>query len=251
MSFTFLLKKIIAGLILPPTSLLLLALLGALIWRSYGRWRGRFGALLLGASLSLLIVFSIPAVGQRMLASLERFPPVTTERLAGVQAIVVLGGGTYRAAPEYAGDTVNAFSLERVRYAAKLARETKLPLLLTGGLINGVRAEAELMREVLVYEFGVPVRWVETASLDTEGNARLSAAVLKAAGIGKVALVSHGWHLPRAVPLFEREGLVVVPAPTRFSTGHVHAWIPGDLRDSRIALHEYLGRAVSALTSRF
>lgn len=251
MSVAFLLKKILAGLILPPTGLLLAALFGALVWRSYGRWRGRFGALLLGASLSLLIVLSIPAVGQRLLASLERYPPVTGEHLTGVQAIVVLGGGTYRAAPEYGGDTVNSFSLERVRYAAKLARESKLPILVTGGLINGVRAEAELMREVLANEFGVPVRWVEAASLDTADNARLSAEMLKAAGVTRVALVSHGWHLPRAVPLFEREGLTVVPAPTRFSTGHVLAWIPGDLRDSRIALHEYLGRAVQRLTSSF
>lgn len=247
----FLLKKILAGLVLPPASLLITALLGAMIWRSYGRWRGRFGALMLGASLAALFVLSIPAVGQRLLASLEHYPPATPDQLAGVQAIVVLAAGTYRAAPEYAGDTVNALSLERARYGAKLARETKLPVLVTGGIINGSRPEAESVRDVLVNEFGVPVRWVEGEALDTADNARLSAAILKAAGVTRIALVSHGWNLPRAVPLFEREGITVLPAPTRFTTGHVFSWIPGDMRDARIALHEYLGRAVNILTAKF
>ncbi len=46
---------------------------------------------------------------------------------------MVLGGGRYRDAPEYGNDTVGEYTLVRLRYAAKLHRETGFPLLVTGG----------------------------------------------------------------------------------------------------------------------
>ena len=101
------------------------------------------------------------------------------------------------------------------------------------------------MRDVLEGEFGVKVRWVESASRDTTENAALSVAMLKAAGVTRIALVSNGWHLPRAVPLFEKQGLEVTPAPMAFSTAAPAAWadfLPGSLGTSSAALHEYLGQ---------
>ena len=246
----FLLKKILAALILPPAGLLIVALLGLwLIARHQGRQR-TFGIVLISAALSALLALSIPAVGQRLLASLERFPPISNEQLGQVQAIVVLGGGMNFDAPEYGGDTVNFYTLERLRYAARLARASHLPILVTGGAPAGGSAEAQAMREILTREFGVAVKWTESASLDTAENAHFSAPPLKAAGITRIALVSHGWHLPRAVPLFEREGLRVTPAPTAFTKptpDAVFNWLPNDLRRSRLALNEYLGRAVNVL----
>ena len=81
------------------------------------------------------------------------------------------------------------------------------------------RADAEAMKEAIEGYFGGRVQWVESASRDTAENAAYSAAILKAAGITRVALVSHAWHLRRAVPLFERQGLDVMAAPTGFTTG--------------------------------
>jgi uncharacterized SAM-binding protein YcdF (DUF218 family) len=107
------------------------------------------------------------------------------------------------------------------------------------------------MREVLEQDFGVKVQMVEAVSRDTAENARLSASMLKSEGITRIALVSHGWHLPRAIPLFEREGLTVFAAPTAFSTGSpslVEDLLPGEgLRLSRDALHEYLGQLYNRL----
>jgi uncharacterized SAM-binding protein YcdF (DUF218 family) len=157
---------------------------------------------------------------------------------------VILGGGSYFA-PEYGGDTVGIATLERLRYGARLARESRLPLLVTGGAPTGGRPEGELMRDTLEQDFGVKVRWVETASRDTTENASLSAPLLKAAGISRIALVSNGWHLPRAIPLFAKQGLEVTPAPMAFISGESSlptALLPGGLGASREALHEYLGQ---------
>ncbi|MCX7156273.1 MAG: YdcF family protein [Rhodocyclales bacterium] len=241
----FLLKKLITALILPPSGPVLLALFGLWLASSKSRrWR-HAGFTLTTLSLLSLVVLSLPVVGTALITPLEPHPPITPAQLQQVQAIVILGGGSYYAAPEYGGDTVNKSTLERLRYGARLARESRLPLLVTGGAPFGGRPEAESMRQALESDFGVKVRWVEGASRDTAENASLSAPMLKAAGITRIALVSNDWHLPRAIPLFEREGLTVIAAPTGFSTGSpstVEGLLPGEgqLR-SRLALHEYLG----------
>jgi len=247
----FLLKKILAALILPPTGPVLLALFGLWLSRSCRSRRWQYGGAAL-ATLSLLglLLLALPVVGNALMARLENQPPITPAQLQRVQAIVILGAGSYYAAPEYGGDTVSHYTLERLRYAARLARESRLPLLVTGGAPFGGRAEAESMREALEKDFGMKVRWAETAARDTAENASLSAAMLKAAGVTRIALVSHGWHLPRAIALFEKQGLEVTPAPTAFSTGSpslIENLLPGGLNRSRQALNEYLGQLYNRL----
>jgi uncharacterized SAM-binding protein YcdF (DUF218 family) len=241
----FLLKKLLTALILPPTGPVLLALLGLWLTRSKSRRWQHGGRWLASLSLLGLLVLALPVVGKALMAPLEPYPPITPTQLQRVQAIVILSGGTYFDAPEYGGDTVDYNTLERLRYGARLARESRLPLLVTGGAPFGGRPEGESMREVLETDFGVKVRWVEAASRDTVENASLSAPILKAAGITRIALVSHGWHLPRAIALFEKQGLTVTPAPMAFSTRSpslVDALLPGGLGYSREVLKEYLGQ---------
>jgi uncharacterized SAM-binding protein YcdF (DUF218 family) len=91
--------------------------------------------------------------------------------------------------------------------------------------------------------------------MDTAGNAALSAAILKAAGIRRIFVVTHAFHMPRARLLFERAGLEVIPAPTAFFSHPNGDWLPGDflpqpkaLQISYYALHEWLGLAWIALT---
>ena len=246
----FLLKKILAALILPPAGPILLALFGLWLLRAKSRRWQHGGAALATLSLLGLLVLSLPVVGNALMAPLEPHPPIAPEQLRRVQAIVILGGGSYFAAPEYGGDTVSHYTLERLRYGARLGRESSLPLLVTGGAPFGGRAEAESMREALERDFGVKVRWVESAARDTAENARLSAPLLKAAGVTRIALVSHGWHLPRAIELFEKQGIEVTPAPTAFSTGSpslLEDLLPGGLVTSRLALREYLGQLYNFL----
>lgn len=246
----FLLKKILAALILPPAGPILLALCGLWLSRTGGRRWQHGGVWLASLALFGLLLLSLPIVGNALMAPLEPHPPITQQQLQRVQAIVILGGGSYHVAPDYGGDTIGYATLERLRYGARLARESRLPLLVTGGAPFGGRPEAESMREALEQDFGVKVRWVEAASRDTAENADLSAPMLKAAGVTRIALVSHGWHLPRAVALFEARGLEVAPAPTAFSTGSpslLENLLPAGMTRSRWALNEYLGQLYNRL----
>ena len=247
----FLLKKLLVALILPPAGPVLLALFGLWLTRSKSRRWQRGGLWLATLSLLGLLLLSLPIVGKALMAPLEPYPPIAQAQLQRAQAIVILGGGTYFDAPEYGGDTVGQATLERLRYGARLARQSRLPLLVSGGAPSGGRPEGESMREVLESDFGIKVRWVESASRDTAENASRSAPLLKAAGITRIALVSHGWHLSRALPLFEKQGLDVVAAPMAFSTTSpslARDLLPGGLGYSREALNEHLGQLYNRLT---
>lgn len=241
MSIGWLLTNLLAAFLLPPANGLLLVGLG---WWLVRR-RPRLGRALMAGGVLLIAVLSLPAVGNALLSGLEG-EPLDIAQAKPAQAIVVLGGGRYRDAPEYGGDTVSEASLPRLRYAAKLYRQTGLPLLVTGGRPDGAGlSEAEAMRRVLTEELGVSVRWCEEASDNTRENANYSAALLGRDGITRVLLVTHAWHMPRARLAFEAAGLAVTPAPTLFQRG---AQTPLDflpqadgLARSRQALHEWIG----------
>ncbi|HET9404219.1 MAG TPA: YdcF family protein [Burkholderiales bacterium] len=207
----------IAALLVPPGSLLVLAAVGALL---VVLRRSRAGRALIALSLIALYALSTPFLADELLGSLEPAPRDPLADRSG-QAIIVLGGGTYFSAPEYGRDTVRASTLLRLRYAAHLQRTLNKPVMVTGGAPRGnAGSEAEQMQQVLQHDFRVPVQWTERSSNNTLENARLSYRLLDAAGLRRVYLVTHAWHMRRARLAFERAGFAVIPAPTGYTTRH-------------------------------
>ncbi len=240
----------IAKSLLTPPGILILMLVAAFLLV-----RGVLGRILLLSAVCALTMMSLPAVATALMAPLETYPPIGTDSAplpAGAQAIVVMGAGRYRGAPEYGGDTVDPLSLGRVRYAAHLHRKSGLPIYVTGGSPSGERpAVGELMADVLRDELGVPVEAVESESRTSWENAALLAPILERDGVSRILLVTDAWHLPRSVEVFERIGLEVAPAPTGFvsypgweSDLTYRDWLPdaGALRTSLYAVNEHLGR---------
>lgn len=240
----FLLKKILSALILPPTSLLLLTFLGLWLTRKHPR----AGKTLIALALTTLLILSLPITGNALLHSLETAPPITEAQLKEVQAIVILGGGKNNNAPEYGGaNTINKWTLERLRYGAHLQQQSGKPILVSGGAPYGGRPEADAMAESLKHDFHAKTIWIENQSKDTTENAAYSAAILKQHSIKNFALVSQAWHLPRSKTLFEQQGFTVTLAGTGYTTGEqypVAQWLPdaSALLKSSIAVKEYLGK---------
>lgn len=238
---TWLTTDIVAALLLPPLSLIALLMLGMVLLP--GR-HAAAGKRLIWLAIVLLYLLSTPFVGRGLLATLE--PALPARNPGDAQAIVVLGGGVYHDAPEYAGDTVKSTTLERIRYAARLKRLTGLPLLASGGHPEGGEAESLLMRKVLRTDFGLGTRWIESASSNTAENALYTRKILAPLGINRILLVTHAWHMKRARAAFENAGFTVIPAPTIFATAHALTaldFLPSaqGLLQSRTALHEWLG----------
>src|SRR5512147_69146 len=86
--------------LLPPISLILLALAGVLL----ARWRLAAGIGLATASLLALLALSTPFAARALMHSLEP-PPLNPAQRAGAQAIVILAGGRVTASPDWDGDT--------------------------------------------------------------------------------------------------------------------------------------------------
>jgi uncharacterized SAM-binding protein YcdF (DUF218 family) len=234
----------VAAFLLPPLSLLLVLALGIFLLQ---RRRKSAKAVILAAFV-LLWFAATPYFAEGGLHLLENRTAALDIQRQHADAIVILGSGTYFHAPDYAGqDTVSEHTLVRLRYGARLQRETGKPILVSGGKPLGNRlSEAQQMKAALEQDFRVPVRWAEDTSDNTFENAHHSFRMLQQQGIRKIYLVTHGWHMPRAAEVFRRAGFEVVEAPTAFTTRYrtdLLAFLPRaeSLRDSKIFVHEAIG----------
>jgi uncharacterized SAM-binding protein YcdF (DUF218 family) len=243
----FITTKVLGLLLTPPGIIIIVGGVGLLLWRR----RPGASAALIGLSTLLLAVLSLPVIGQYLMSTLERdFPPLAPSDNSWrgqIGAIVVLGGGRHEHAPEYGGETVQPHTLERLRYATQLQRSSGSPILVSGGSPFGEPvSEAQLMQQALA-DFRLRAAWLENHSRNTQENAVHSQVILKAAGVRRVLLVTHAWHMPRAVWAFRNTGVDVIPAPLGYQ-GHgkrtsVQAFLPSahGLWLSSRALQERLG----------
>lgn len=238
----WLIAKAFAALLAPLGIVLVILLVAALVawFRPLSAWRPVVLAFI------VLYPLSTQFVADQLMWWIEPAARDPAADKSG-QAIVVLGGGTYFSAPEYGGDTVKAPVLERLRYAAHLHRALDKPVLASGSAPEGSPIpEAQLMRQVLQQDFRVPVQWIEEGSRNTFENALKSASLLKPAGIERIYLVTHAWHMRRARLAFEHAGFKVIPAPTGFATRFrltVIDFLPDAraLRDSGLFFREVAG----------
>lgn len=238
------------SLLAPPGPQLLLLLVGLWCLR---RRRPLLGRSLIAVALLTLYLMATPFGAGLLARGLERHPapPADPKAWQGAQAIVVLGGGRERMAPEYGGrDRPNYWTASRLRYGAHLYRLSGLPLAVSGGrVLDETESEAALMARSLREDHVVNVRWEEPGSRTTWENAMLTRALLAPQGIDRIVLVTQSLHMARARMIFEHAGFHVLPAPLDFigpgvarrplllqlAPSPVHFTVSGQ------ALHEYGG----------
>jgi uncharacterized SAM-binding protein YcdF (DUF218 family) len=241
-------RTLLLELFLPPQGFLTLALLALLL----SVVRPRAGRRLLLFSVLGLVAFAMPVVSKNLMVALESGLDQVQTPAEPPAAIVILGAETTSSGGLSPGVRIGRLTLERVRQGAETARATGLPVLVTGGPTqNQGPPVGGLMAQSLHDDFNVDARWVETQSRNTAENAQFSAAILAPLHIRSVFLVTHPWHMKRALGAFERAGLIAMPAPTPLDR---YADQPEDLlpRVSALqtgfyAMHEWIGRAWYAL----
>lgn len=250
------LKPVLSSLVMPLAFLPLLGLLGLVMVAR----RKRMGWLLSISAFVGLWLLSCEGVAVWLAqTALPQYPPATAAQLKAskVQAIVVLGGGTYPQAPEYGAAQPGPPTAARLRYGIWLAKRSGLPVAFSGGSgwaagTNVKGSETDVAARVAQEDYGITLRWVENQSRDTAENALLVAPLLKRDGIQRIALVTDALHMPRAMLEFERIGLAISPAPMGYvlsSKSSVLQWLPsvdGLMGSSRL-IHEVLGLAAAKL----
>jgi uncharacterized SAM-binding protein YcdF (DUF218 family) len=261
-------KPVLTALLLPPVPLLVLMLLGATLARRRALWSW----LLLLAGAAGIWLSSTTAVGERLqrqvlhpsrALSLQDLQQLQAPRRGAgppTTAIVVLGAGREGYAPEYGAPNLPPLAMERLRYGLWLARETSLPLAFSGGIGHAQadgRAEAEVAALIAARDFDRPLKWIETGSRDTRENAAASVATLRAAGVTRIVVVTHGWHMRRSLRAFEQAiaasggGITLQAAPmglARVESAGALRWLPSNdgFSATRNALREYLGLLAGA-----
>jgi uncharacterized SAM-binding protein YcdF (DUF218 family) len=214
---TFILLTKVATQILSPLSLSLTLLLASAGLSLLGRVR--LGRLFFAIAVAGLWTASLRPIATWAMSTLEQqYPPKSLTETPAADVAILLGGavdspGGLRLEAELndAGD--------RILHAARLVRAGKVRrILVTGGNIPWISTsepEAEHMRRYLM-EMGVPADAIAVAgqSRNTQENAQEIAALWRGNAYTSALLVTSAAHMPRALAIFQRAGLPVVPSST-------------------------------------
>jgi len=274
-NFVWAARNILAGLLIPPSLWIVLGLIFLIALRRHKKIQ----TTLIGFMFIMIWVTSTTVFSQNLYQHTYRWmkwpkpldvahiPAFRNETLhqknstqfdsqdsqVKPQAIVILGGGVRNGAielPQYLYQDVSKETMERLRMGARLAKVTNLPVLVTGGRPNKTsandRTEGEIMAQVLHDELGVTAKWIEVESNTTQENAHYSTKILKGGNINTIYLVSNDWHLPRAISIYEKEDLKVIPVPTGFNSNKIFTpldFFPSSrgFDQTRQVLHEVIG----------
>lgn len=252
------LKPILSALILPPVPFVLLMLVTVRVALA-ARRKTAAGLALFGAAgwwLSTCIGTAV-WLQQGLIKPPAALPPATIEALQqptrrAHAAIVVLGGGMDLDAPEYGQPSLTRQATMRLRYGVWLARRTGLPMAFSGGVGWAQRSpvsEAEVAARMAAQEWQQPMRWQEKRSRDTRENARWTVDLLRQDGVREIVLVTHAYHMPRAVRAFEQAAagaLTITPAPMGFispADRPIMNWLPTTTGSTGVydLMHEWVG----------
>ncbi len=199
------------------------------LFRSIGRV-ARF--LLAGYGLSLLLIFYSP------IADYMVRPLWIPADLRPAPAIVVLTAYVSQ------DGVLNEQAMRRTHMGAQLYREGLAPLVIISGgdpIPGSDLQSADFMAEFAT-ELGIPRQAVllEKKSQNTYSSAVHVGAMCRELGIQRVLLVTDASHMRRAVAAFQKQNLLVSPAP---SDSWALFWEGPQIRLSKFwaAIHEYGG----------
>lgn len=217
---TFILSKVLWGLVQPGNALVLLLALGAVLLFSRRESRRRVGRRIVAlAAFCFLILTTLP-VGTWVIRPLEeRFPkPVLPNRVDG---IIVLGGALNPPLAAERNEPSLNDAAERVLATAELGlRYPDARMVFSGGsgsLWGGRYREGEVMRGALdQVGFDTGRVMFENESRNTWENALFSRDLVEPKPGETWVLVTSGWHMPRSVGIFRRVGWDVLPYPVDY-----------------------------------
>lgn len=227
-------------LLLPSGIITVLMMLGIIAW-----WTPRFRRMAivpLSAAVLLYLVLGSGSMAFWIMSHLEYEYPPEQEAATGKapDTMVVLSGYAQANPLIPISGQVNVSSGFRVLEAARIFHRTRKMTI----IISGNDEVPLIMRELLA-DMDVSEKSITTDIISS--NTYESAVNLRDRLMGKrFYLVTSAGHMPRAMGVFQKQGLEPVPAPTNYlSTPSMSSWniLPNGqhLAISDLGVHEYLG----------
>lgn len=246
----FALSKI-AGILLEPANLALLALIAAALMAGArkSRWARR-GRRLGGVVTVLLVLAAVLPIEDWLLAPLEnRFaqPLPLPERVDG---IIVLGGAIDPVTSAARHEVSLGGAAERMTALVELGRRYPgAQLVFSGGSGSVLRPDAREapFARALLDNLGFDSHRVafEGQSRNTRENAELTRQMLAPEARQTWLLVTSATHMPRAMGAFRAVGWPVTAYPVDYGTGGEREWLRFNLGQGlgwlSAATHEWLG----------
>lgn len=202
-----------------------------------------------GLAGAWFLIVSTPLIPTLLLDSLEKqYDPIAVGQLQDSTTsyhIIVLGGGHGFDDRLPANSLLSTKALSRLSEGIRLHRQLpRSTLILSGYSSSGRTTQAEMLRDSALL---LGVKKENTLIQTDPGNTLEEAQVYarKYSGDNKVILVTSAVHMPRAVMLFERVGISVIPSPAHYqlkgSWRHVWFSMPSieNMIKFRSAIHEY------------
>src|SRR5690606_12974751 len=244
MAIGFILKKVLAGLLMPLTLIVLLLVVGcACLWLK----RYRAARWFVSGGGALLVLVSCTAISDLSLLRLEEQYPKWDGKPSGLALVVVMGASHGDAPRLSLTNRPNTAAVYRLLEGIAVYRANAGSKLVFSGGNGGETQHARLMAEVAL-AIGIPPRDIlmQTLSHDTEQEVAALAPLVRDK---RFAVVTSAAHMPRAMLEFHAQGLSPQPVPTHFlNRNNPHPnWrdrsfpsVDGIAR-AEFATHEYLG----------
>lgn len=244
------LLKFIAAWLLPPGLFIIMSAVLTYVLFKRRAGKVRYFALVLTLGLYLL---STP-LGARFLA-LPLEQAYKQQELQTAQLIVVLGGGSVGGVPDGAEQgNLGPVGATRLLTAARLAKQHKLPVLITGGQVFADGANEALLSARILRDLGLSDEQIipEQQARTTQENAQFTAQLCRERGYERVLLLTSALHMPRSKYFFDRylgsQGVALATYPCDYRLNpkaefSLRRLVPQQeaFDISCSALHEYVG----------
>ena len=176
------------------------------------------GVLLGVCGIAWVLFWSLPASSLWAGGRLEQlYPHTSPDALPHAQAIVVLGGNTANSRQNWFEPYDPDTATPRVSTAALLYQAKRAPrIVLSGAALDGSLSEAEIMARTLQQQ-GIPEQALilEADSYTTYENAVYTRRKLDEHSMNHVLLVTSALHMPRAMAVFNKQGIKAIAAPSQ------------------------------------
>ncbi|MEA3497448.1 MAG: ElyC/SanA/YdcF family protein [Campylobacterota bacterium] len=230
MSIAFTLKKIISGLIMPLSIGFIFAFIGLyfLYKNSYKKAK-----IFLTICIVWIAIIAYSPFSNFLLEPLESKYSKLEKIPQDIKYILLLGGD------------------QKSRGWEALRLYNKIPnsKIITSGYEGRYDIPEAIKTANILVELGIPKKdiIIHSKPKDTKEEAIKIKSILKDEPF--ILITSH-YHMPRAIALFNKEGLYPIAAPTdKLAKENKYLSIPsgGDLKKTEIAMHEYIGLLWSKL----
>lgn len=243
------LVKIFYAFIIPPGGIISLLIL----FNIYLYWKKVKGKYILSVITLLFYLLSTNFIAYYLVKPLENFyQNKTIEQLKQDKndVIIMLGGGAINVADIDGEGQVLGYVANRMITVMRLQKELDIPIILSGGKVfEDTGREADI--EKRIFEgMGVDSKYLilENQSRNTVENVQNSKVIMEEYNFTKPLVITSGFHLPRAMEIFAREGIEATPYVADYQMSDelvfsIFNFLPnnGSLNTSCMAIREYLG----------